>query len=167
MQLAKPILIACLFIPAIAGCKANIAEDEECRVMREIGRSDDKSAEIRDWIESILGTPRKIAAVGRAKGNYIGLNDDLGFDWDFLGIPRERGMIELYGASVNYRDLKRSSVEAVVVGYGNGYKLIFKLQPNSDIESKLAEGSRKPYGEIKMESLHSDVVLVCQVNNFG
>lgn len=167
MLLLRVLLITCLLVLPVSGCRAKPLEDEECRVMREIGLSVEKVGVIRDWIASTLDDPSKLASGRRASGPLLGLNDDVGLDWAVLGIPKDRGLIELYGKGVDYRDLRRGSIEAVVVGYGNGYKIILKLQPNSDIDSELLEESKKPYGEIRMEVLSSDVLLVCQVNKFG
>lgn len=166
MFLAKAGLVCCLLVLPMAGC-IEIPEDRECGLMRQIGLTSEKSGLVRDWIESALADPGKFAGVSRTNGNLAALVKDIGLDWGRLGIPARSSFVEFYGPAVDYRDLKRESVEAVVIGHGRGYKLIFKLQARTDIEQKLIEESKKPYGDIRMETLGPDLVLVCQVNRFG
>ena len=90
-----------------------------------------------------------------------------GLDWKDLRLNQRRMLIEFDGRNVDYAALDRAAVGAVIIGFGNGYKLIFKLDPDTDIEARLIEESKQPYGQIKIEALAPDLLLVCQVNRFG
>jgi hypothetical protein len=144
-------------------------DDPVCVRLRETGLSSAKSTVIRQWIETVLADPTVLAKAGEENGplHASDFATGTGPDWDALGINPDYGFVEFYGANVDYAKLDRSAVDAVIIGDGYGYKLIFKLDPDSDIEERLIEESKKPYGAIRTESLSSDVVLVCQVNGVG
>jgi hypothetical protein len=157
------------FLFAVAGpigC-APIPEDRECGDLREIGLAGKKTEVIREWIQSTLADPTVLAESGAKSGRLRGGDFDVGFNWEGLGVDRGRMIIEFDGRDLDYTALDRSAVEAVIIGRGNGYKLIFIVDPHTDIEARLIEASKKPYGEIKIETLAPDLLLVCQVNRFG
>lgn len=145
-----------------AGCDRVPVDDDRCRVMRQIGLSVEKNRLIVDWIEATVADPRVLASTGRKDGMLLAIDYDLGMDWTQTTIPADSVVVEFYGANVDYRNLVGSSVEAVIVGYELGYKLIYKLDPASKIEEKLKAQANSRYGEIRVESLGSDVTLVCQ-----
>ena len=157
------------FLFAVAGpigCGA-IPEDRECGEMREIGRASKKTAVIREWIQATLADPAVLAASGAKRGRLRGGKFDVGFNWEGLGVDPNRMMIEFDGRDLDYSALDRSAVEAVIIGRGNGYKLIFIVDPHTDIEARLIKASKQPYGEIKIQTLAPDLLLVCQLNRFG
>jgi hypothetical protein len=146
------------------GCSLEVPEDQACIDLREAGLSLQKTAFVREWISGTLADPASLATSGRSEGPLLSEQVQADTVWDMLGIPRNKGMVEFYGTGVDYRNLEPSSVGAVIFGRANGYKLIFKLRPDTDIEERLLEESKKPFGDIRMHTLGPDLVLVCQVN---
>ena len=159
--------LAVLFVAAgFAGC-GPIPEDPECGYMREVRLSASKSAQIRSWIDATLADPTPLARSGAKRGQLLARQIEPGLDWKDLRLNQRRMLIEFDGRNVDYAALDRAAVGAVIIGFGNGYKLIFKLDPDTDIEARLIEESKQPYGQIKIEALAPDLLLVCQVNRFG
>lgn len=156
-----------VFIAAgIAGCRP-IPEDAECGEMREIGLSGKKNAIIREWIAATLADPNSLARSAAKPGRLFDGRLAAGLDWEGLEVHPDRMIIGFDVQNLDYTSLDRSAIEAVIIGRGNGYKLIFKLNPNTDIEARLIEASKRPYGDIEIETLAPDLLLVCQVNQFG
>jgi hypothetical protein len=146
------------------GCSLEVPEDQACIELRDAGLSASKSDFAREWISRSLADPASLANVGKSDGPLWAGDVQADPVWEMLGIPRGKGMVEFYGAGIDYRNMEPSAVGAVIIGNGYGYKLIFKMRADTDIEARLKEESKKPYSAIRMQTLSPDLVLVCQVN---
>src|SRR5690242_4711203 len=80
-------LVVFVVAAGFGGCR--VPEDPECTQMREMALSGEKPALIREWIESVLADPTRLAKASRTSGPLRASNFDTGLDWDELEIPRD------------------------------------------------------------------------------
>ena len=146
--------------PSGDSVSAPVNGNEECRVLRGIALSEQKSSELRVWVQSILDDPQALAASGEARGALFADALANNPSWEALGVPASLAMVEFHGESVDYRKFDRDKVEAVIVGYGPAHLLVFKRRPEFSTRAFL-EGSGAGAGRQRVEQVGADVDLVC------
>lgn len=154
--------IAGLISLCTAGCALPPLEHEECQQMRMAFHNKESRALLDEWVEGALGYPRVFEESGFLTGPLLEMDVDIGIESESLGLPPDSLVVELLGKDIDYRALREESIEAIVLSYGYGYKLVFVRDPNSLVIQQYVDQSKKPYGRISIERLDQDTYLICQ-----
>lgn len=118
----KAVIAAAITLATACG---PVPDDPECVQMRQIGDSAEKLELIEGWIEAVLEKPQALSSSLSGDGLLRHGSMDPDLDWAELGIPDYRAKVEFFGESLDLENVDPNDVEAVMVGFGTTYKLVF------------------------------------------